>query len=203
MKNKISSINSSSNLLSLSKIIFKNAKDLYKEARLLLFFRKNARALFLSQIGGEELGKYLLCTSAYTQYRSDNFNISAFNKMFYTHKEKTILVNFIEDILLNIDPKNRIERISETDDLEKMKLFSLYADVYENQYLISPNDLVQRSMARNAVKWLGNRIKLFSKINFLEIAEKMERISDDGFKQLWEKFNNEIKEMCIKVKYGT
>jgi len=188
MKYKINSINNPSNLLYLSELAFKNAKELYKESKILFFLRKYARALFLSQIGGEELGKHILCSSAYTQYRTSNFNITEFNKIFYAHKEKTLLINFIEDVFLDTSPKSKVERIKEVDDLEKIKYFGLYVDVYENQYVISPNDLVQRSMAKNAVVWLGNRIKLFSKINIIKNARKLENIQDDEFKQLWKKY---------------
>jgi AbiV family abortive infection protein len=188
MKNKIASINDPRNLITLAELAFQNAQSLYKEAKILLFFRKSARALFLAQIGGEELGKYILCTSTYTQFRTGNFDINKFNKTFYKHTKKTLLVNFFEDILLDAEVKSKADREKDTELLEKAKFFGLYTDVFQDQYLVSPNDLIQHNMAKKSVKWLGNRLKLFKKAKILEKTKILEQISDEKIKESWNKY---------------
>jgi len=43
---------------------FDNSLELYDEAKILFKYNKYHRSFFLAQIGCEELGKHLICTSA-------------------------------------------------------------------------------------------------------------------------------------------
>ena len=180
---KINSINEPKILLELSRIAFKNAKELYFEARILYFFRRFARSLFLAQIGGEEIGKHILCASSYSLLRAGQFNLKNFNKRIYNHVDKTMLINFMEDIFLNLGVKSFSDRKNEAELLEQGKLFGLYTDIFEDNYLLLPSKVITRQMARESVKWLKNRLKLFGRTNILKNANSFERISDDEFKK--------------------
>jgi AbiV family abortive infection protein len=68
---------------------FENAKELIGEAQLLYDNSKYARALFIAQIAGEELGKHIICTGAIVNFMVGKFDIKRFTKRFYSHKEKT------------------------------------------------------------------------------------------------------------------
>jgi AbiV family abortive infection protein len=195
MSHEIDLIDDPKILLRLGEKALLNAKELYFESRLFFCFKRYSRALFLAQIGGEEIGKHILCLSSYVDYRIGQFNISKFRDRFYNHKEKSMLVGFMEDVLLDTEVKNYSERQKEAKILENAKYMGLYTDMIEG-YIFKPSDICNAEITRQAVRWLGNRIKLFGKINFNKIAQKMELIKNeeivDFHKKLMKKYFSEL-----------
>lgn len=163
MKYNIQDINDPEMLIILAQKAMENAQELYYESKLLFRKKKYSRAIFLAQIGGEEIGKYLLCLTDYSKFRAKRFNIKTFLGKFYNHKEKTKLVNLIEDIFLDQDIRTPNELAIEANILENAKFMGLYSDIIEN-YIFKPSDICREDIAENAINWLGNRIRLFKNI---------------------------------------
>lgn len=159
---------------------FDNAKELHEEAKLLYDNKHYSRCIFLSQIGGEELGKHFICSSSYIQRLLGRLNESKFRKRFYDHRTKTSSINHAEDFLLDVI-NNRLKKDSyflkdntDIESLEQIKLRSLYTDFFDDGSSAKPSDIYERKFAHQALKWLSNRIKLFEKIGVIKIFRKGE-----------------------------
>lgn len=157
---------------------FNNAVELLEEARLLFKNKHYSRAIFLSQIGGEELGKHIMSTSAYVNFHTGKFNEKKFKFRFFAHREKTKTINIFEDFFLDAlndtnhsdeELKNKFTQYAPNADTEeKGKLLSLYVDVVDGIVLM-PSEIMDKELAELTINTLRNRIKLFSKLGTIKI----------------------------------
>jgi AbiV family abortive infection protein len=175
-------------LLTLAEKSLKNANQLHSEAKLLYEYEHFARALFLAQIGGEEIGKHVLCFSSYLDFRCGIFDFTKFQKRFYNHKEKTFLSNFMEDSLLNpVLSKSVEERKSESTNLEKLKLTSLYTDSIDGK-VINPTEVIESDWANGAITWLRNKLDLFGDPNSYSIIDRFKEMDDKEAREYYDGF---------------
>jgi len=158
-----------------------NAESLIREASILLDNDYRARALFLSQVSGEELAKYVILTSALVEValNPDSFNWRKFWRRYLSHKEKCRTILALEDLMLTeIDDfpaylRNLPEIVS---DLETGRQAALYSDYIDNHFF-APTDLFSAKMAEDAIRWARGRFGLLSEI------ERRYLIKIDGMTQ--------------------
>ena len=146
--------------------IMKNAKELYEDATILYENGRFARAYFLLGIANEELGKYLLVTSATVDLVAGNIDWKRFWKAIRAHKEKAGIVEYTENMLMYTEedcfsPLEIKETVSIFDEL---KMASLYSDMFENNFFL-PDEIVQKSLAESYQKLTKSRINLIESIN--------------------------------------
>jgi len=147
-----------------------NAKELIEEAEILLDNKRYSRVLFLSQIAGEEIGKYLLLKSTMVSLATEQIiNWKLFWKQYKSHKEKLKYVTYFEDVLLEQISKNKSikeyygELKSQVFMLDEHKQKSLYSDFTE-EIAHKPKDVVTKQMATDSLKWARGRFGLFSEL---------------------------------------
>lgn len=184
---------------------FDNAKELYDEAKLLYDNNHYSRCVFLSQIGGEELGKHFICSSDYINSLLGRLNEKKFKNRFYNHRKKSTAISNAEDFFIDI-LNNRVEDglflkgKTNIEILEQAKLRSLYTDFFEDDVSAKPSEIYDKKLAEEALKWLLNRIKLFEKIGVISMLrenrlDSIENITnlkkiDKKFKSLFRKDSN-------------
>lgn len=171
-----------------------NARELVEEAKLLFEKEHWARALFLSQIAGEEIGKYILLSStAVNLIAGDEIQWSKFWKRLTSHREKQTMITYIEDILLDQPFSDDLshyfkELEKQVNDMEVFKQKSLYCD-FTLDFPHSPSDVVTKEIAENALKWSNGRLELFSGIEEkLKSDNAFEKISGDFIQKFRERY---------------
>lgn len=145
---------------------FENARELVLEAELLLSSSHTARALFLAQIAGEEIGKAFLLAGFAMQSIAAVINWKRFWKSFRSHAHKMEAVMLTESALSPaLDETERASELHTLKErarqLETMKLASLYVDFFSDLSVSAPRKVIQETTARNAVEWAKGRIALF------------------------------------------
>jgi AbiV family abortive infection protein len=157
-----------------------NACDLLKDAKILLENKRYARALFLSQIATEELGKYimLISTAVKVVYREVECEWKEFWKGYRTHKMKSGKVVITEDFFLS--DKKFSERFDDSlkqrEIYEIAKMSSLYSDFHEDRFY-SPMELIDDKTANLAVNVTEKRV------NWIKSYDE-EIIREDGLLKL-------------------
>jgi AbiV family abortive infection protein len=172
-----------------------NARELVEEAELLLDHKRWARALFLCQIAGEEIGKYILLNSVVVcMIAGDVINWTRLWKRLTSHQEKLELVTFVEDMFLERPLPDQSEKYKEELEaevrvLEQGKQKSLYCD-FTGEMPHLPSEVIGEDMARNALKWAKGRIQMFSQMEEeWEKAGILEKISKADIVRFRDKFH--------------
>lgn len=135
-----------------------NATDLFKEASLLFDNHHWARSLFLSITAGEELGKYIMVTSALlgTTIKPKSFDWQKFWRRYSSHRSKSENILAIGDVENQI-AKGRLIHFTAiailTTDIEKNRQAALYSDFKEGGFC-SPSDIVTKEQAKASLEWL-------------------------------------------------
>jgi AbiV family abortive infection protein len=178
-----------------------NADELLNEAFILFDNRCWARVVFLSQIVAEEIGKYIMVTSALadTIVNSESFSWRKFWHRYLSHTAKSQNTQVFEDfVLTDIDSYpayfKKIRGI--VSGLEKGRQISLYSDYIENNFY-SPSELFTEKMATDALARARGRMRLISefesnslfKLDGMTAESIRERISAfrDKFRDIWAK----------------
>lgn len=145
-----------------------NAEELINEASILFNNGCWARVVFLSQVGAEEIGKYIMLTSALVEVIVNpvSFSWKKFWRRYLSHTAKSQNILLFEDIMLtNIDnfPAYFKEQRRIVSDLEKGRQISLYSDYIENNFY-SPTELFSGKIATDALRWAKNRLRLIKEL---------------------------------------
>jgi AbiV family abortive infection protein len=141
---------------------FQNASELVDEAQLLFEHGHWSRAVFLCCISGEELGKCFISLSAIVNRITGKFDEKDYRQRFRTHREKTGTLTFFEAVFVSLSDKAAQTLDVDIDTQEKMKLASLYCDLYGVE-AHAPSDLVNKELASEVLKLAKNRVKHFKK----------------------------------------
>jgi AbiV family abortive infection protein len=141
---------------------FQNACELAQEAELLFEHGHLSRAVFLCCISGEELGKCFISLSAVMNRRAGVFNEKRYKKRFRTHREKTAILHFFEDVFVSLsDPIEPSQLEAETQAMERVKLASLYCDFYGIK-AHTPSEIVNQKFAAEILTLSKNRLNHFT-----------------------------------------
>lgn len=166
-----------------------NANELLNDARVLLNNGRWARALFLSQIAAEELGKYVIIISAavnLTRARrlGKDFDSKKFWRDFWKryrfHRAKMSLLVHLEHFFSEEKAHEYLKKIPEEAHLsEYVKMASLYSDFHEDAFC-SPNELITEALSRLTVE-VGKK-----RLNWLKSYDR-EIIGAEGLLKLTKK----------------
>jgi AbiV family abortive infection protein len=139
-----------------------NASELLEEAQLLFEHGHWGRAVFLCCISSEELGKCFISLSAVMNRRAGVFDERRYRTRFRTHREKTAILNFFEDIFVSSSdmPTEASQIDNDTKIMEKVKLASLYSDFYGSN-AHAPSELINAKLATEVLKLTKNRVNHF------------------------------------------
>jgi len=175
-----------------------NAKELLKEASILFDNACWARAAFLSQIVTEELGKYLILTSALIEVivKPKSFSWKKFWRRYLSHKEKSKLISVFEDIALN-----NIEDFSEyfkelptiSSSLEWGRKKSLYSDYVKNAFY-SPTELFTENIATDSLNRAKECMRLIKEFENNSLF-RMEGMTTEEFREYTLAFQEKFKEI--------
>ena len=144
-----------------------NANELIQDAEILFNEEQWPRVLFLCQISGEEIGKYIMLSSIFVQQISEvEIDWRRIWKRLTSHIEKYELVTYMEDVFLEknvfIDMKKYNDKLTdESRNLDQFKQKSLYCDFTE-EIPYCPSDIIGKEIAEYALKWAKNRFNLFN-----------------------------------------
>lgn len=145
-----------------------NAEELLAESNLLFNNDCWARAIYLSHTVAEEIGKYILLTSALIHVigKSKSFAWQEFWRRYLSHTEKskhTISFQvFIKALPRDIPgyPKGVDWIVSALEFVRKM---SLYSGFYKDNFYC-PTELLTKEEAANALEWAGNHVRWIREI---------------------------------------
>ena len=170
----------------------RNADELINDAEILFKKGRWARTLFLCQIAGEEIGKYLLLSSTFVQViAGDHIDWKRFWERITSHREKLELVTYMEDIFLEHSFPDKMkdyfaEIKQQVKDLERFKQKALYCD-FTGDVPHCPSDVIPKDIAVNALKWTKGRLKMFSDIERelqkYKVPDKISKESIEGFRK--------------------
>jgi len=167
--------------------LIQDAEILFKEERW-------PRVLFLCQISGEEIGKYIMLSSIFIKQISElEIDWKRIWKRLTSHTEKYELVTYMEDVFLEknvfTDMKKYHDKLKdESRSLDKFKQKSLYCDFTE-EIPHCPSDIVGKEIAENALKWAKNRFNLF---NNMEKSLQKVKVADKITKELIEQAKKDL-----------
>ena len=171
-----------------------NAEELVNDAEILFQAERWPRVLFLCQISGEEIGKYLLLSSIFVQKISGvDIDWKRVWKRLTSHTEKYELVTYAEDVFLEkeilADIKNYFEKLKdESKELERFKQKSLYCDFTE-EIPHCPSDIIGKDIAESALQWAKKRCRLFKGIEqSIQKAKVTEKITQDVIEHIKKEF---------------
>jgi len=177
-----------------------NAADLVQDAELLLDKKRWARAVFLSQIAIEELGKYLMIIGAIGQVLKNQIHWKRFWKRFNKHTEKTgniLTFNALLSPFVSLgNTKTNLEKARRDEAyLEKRKFTALYVDFELNKFVL-PMDVIDKETAEVAVREAKAVLEFFedgekkvpSKVDLTRLTpEKLARVAKKLKLSLWDK----------------
>ncbi|WP_298772201.1 AbiV family abortive infection protein [uncultured Shewanella sp.] len=140
-------------LKDLSLASFDNAKQLIKEANLLLKNDHLARAYFLSVAAIEEVGKAYLCFESSERNLSDSAITSKIIKSIESHSNK-INAAFHASILTSKDPKGAVEKALDLMiALKNGREPSMYTDInYIESKIYTPHYVIRDVAAKDSVR---------------------------------------------------
>jgi len=144
----------------------KNARDLVRDAEILLKNKRWARTVFLTMIAVEELGKYLMIVSALVNVLGGKVEWGKFWKRFRNHEEKlgnvvmfnAGLADSVEQTIALIEKSTDHTKL-----LQSKKLNALYTD-YRSSRFIVPMHVVKAQQARKALKDARSVLMYFESI---------------------------------------
>lgn len=175
-----------------------NARELVQEAKVLLDHTFFARAIFLSSIAGEEIGKYLLLSGSIYMLIAGKLHWKSFWKSFrsHAHKLKSIMIT---EILLSpptgADEKRKdmaeMKQVARA--LERGKQLSLYVDHVEGAFRI-PSENFTEEMAQDAIRWAEGRIAMTCRIEEVYAYKAPEAWTKDDV--------NKIKSAIEEIRQG-
>src|ERR1051326_3804526 len=141
---------------------FQNASELVEEATLLFDHGRFSRSIYLCCIAGEELGKCFISLSAVMNRRVGKFDEKRYKQRFRTHREKTGILHFFEDVFVSSsDLPIEASDAGANTLIETMKLASLYTDFYGVDAR-TPSELITKQLTSEVLRLAKNRAKHFS-----------------------------------------
>ncbi|MFB0919345.1 MAG: AbiV family abortive infection protein [Oscillospiraceae bacterium] len=173
-----------------------NANNLIIESKLLFENGMIARAYFLASIACEEIGKYLLISSAAIDYVRGTLNWKNFWKRIRNHKAKNQTIELFENIFVSNDENFTNPELIKAliNDMDELKMANLYSDMFQYDFY-EPNEIADKSMTANLIALAENRLK------FIEIFPISEKYLLTITKEQIEEADREMKQY-IKNKYG-
>lgn len=186
------------------KKVLQNVLSLYEDAKILYKSKRWARSFFLIQIATEELGKYCILISSTISAIHGSLDWKEFRARFKTHKEKTMQILLFEDFKETLDGKN-IEILFDEKSREhyatmqeKIKMMSLYCDIYKNEIVTSPEEIINKDFCKIGLDLLKKRMNLVKsfekevasqfKINELKQKDVDNFYEKIGLKKVLDKF---------------
>lgn len=176
----------------------KNADNLVKDAEALFNIGSYPRVVFLSHVAGEEIAKHIMLTSTLVRLiAGKNICWEKFWKRLTSHKKKLELISLMEDIYLdkvvtdNLDEyfKELREQVKKID-LYKQK--SLYSD-FTKGISHSPNELIDKVIAKNALVWAKGRVRFFTQIeNKFQKEKILDKITEKSIQEFINKSGIDI-----------
>jgi AbiV family abortive infection protein len=164
----------------------RNSNELLNEASILFDHHCWARVAFFAQAVAEEIGKYIMVTSALVEViaNPDAFNWKKFWRRYLSHTRKSQEMIVFEDMLLaetDVLPTYLKDMQKIVSDLEMARQVSPYSGRM-GQDFYCPSELFTEKMANNALTWAGGRTRL---INELEnnLLSKLERMSIETLRE--------------------
>lgn len=154
-----------------------NSKRLRRDADILFRAGSFASAFFLVQISTEELGKYSLIVSSSISALHGSLDWKNFWKRFRSHKNKTEVLQSLEDLynVINKESKKLLNTEENRDYAslqDEVKMKSLYSDYTEGCEFSDPSFLINEEVCSLAIQLLDTRIEMVEKFED-EIASKM------------------------------
>lgn len=167
---------------------FNNARELVAEAELLLKSGRHARALFLAQIAGEEVGKGLLLAGYTFSLLRGSLDWKRFWKSFRSHAHKLEAVMMTESLL--VPTLRDDERQSELDTLkerashlEQGKMAALYVDYLSGHFCL-PQSVISSEMASHSLEWAKGRLAMIREIEKVYAHKPPENWSQKEIQEL-------------------
>lgn len=131
------------------------------------------------------MGKHIICTGAIVNFMVGKFDIKRFTKRFYSHKEKTQMMDFFENVLFNkIDELKQANLDKNYRPLEEAKLIGLYAGFIED-VAYKPSDVVDKSLVEAVLFLLRNRISMFKSLGLVDLLRSAEKLPVDTVKKIY------------------
>lgn len=171
-----------------------NATELISDAEVLIANGRWARALFLAQIAGEEIGKHIIILNAAVELLENAIDWKSFWRIYRQHSAKQKTVMFA-DIMFSLrgDVQEELKAFpAAAADLESGKMLSLYSDFLEGRF-VSPSDCIDPDMPRNAVKWARGRLAMMNTL-FKSIAS-LDKLTQDGIARSKDSLRRRLKDM--------
>lgn len=146
------------------KQVLQNATDLVDDAELLFAAGRHARALFLSQIATEELGKYALIVSSAISAVHGSLSWGEFCRDFRSHNTKTRKLLSLENFHHVLNRRGDHILLSEEDKhyaaiQDKVKMLSLYCD-FDDQGFTVPRGQIPGNVADVALELVKSRLRM-------------------------------------------
>jgi AbiV family abortive infection protein len=185
-----------------------NSVDLVNDAKVLQRKNRWARALFLSQLAAEELGKYVIIVSAavnLTRAEQSEANINwerfwgDFWKRYKLHHAKMSLIIHVEYFLSDSKAHEYLKKISkEAYTAEGVKMAALYSDFYDK--FRSPKELITKRVSSLAVRLAERRVSWLKSYDKEVIGKNgLLRLTKMDLKQMDEKLGiNDLMNRMIK-----
>ena len=155
-----------------------NASSLVEEAELLHKHQHWARTIFLCQIAGEELGKFVILTTAAVELTvsAEGFDWKKLGAHLRSHREKLTVISVHESVFWEPPPDHFPTYFAELkktiEILENGKQHAIYSDIQDGNYY-SPTWIYNEGIATNALNWAKGRLRLINELNSLQGIETM------------------------------
>ena len=167
-----------------------NAQNLFSEAQILYNNERFSRTYFLLCICNEELGKYIMITSAIVELVNENIDWKKFWLRLRNHKDKTGTIEHVENIFIsndiNFTNPNDIQKI--LPQLEEFKMASLYSDMFQNNFY-EPDEIIPRHVVDSYLKLTSSRIAFISSI--IKSRDILKSITKEDVSEFSSKFRTE------------
>lgn len=169
-------------------MVYKNAKELLEEAKILLDHKKYARTYTLSQIAHEELAKLpIIFQEATRAFYKEGHDWKNFYSRLKNHTAKNRM-NYVTQDLVMQSAGYKLNEISYEQIKDNMKYindlknFSLYADIKGKRFT-KPSKEINLKLAKAQYEMVEEQFKIFS-LNKLYIKGNMKRnlSSEEGIK---------------------
>jgi AbiV family abortive infection protein len=177
-------------LIALCKKSLANAEALIQEAELLHQNERWARAVFLCHTAGEEFGKCIECLSAAMDHARGVLNWNRFWKRFFSHREKTKVIDFFESFILTEgDLTEDLKELNEKANiLTQGRSATLYSGVFSDGTVFAPAELFTEQIATNALKWAKGRLRLSKAMIVPILDSKAVSASDEEIRKGYDEF---------------
>jgi AbiV family abortive infection protein len=170
--------------------VLENARELVEEAELLLSNARFARAYALAHLACEEMAKLpMLLRAATDTLMGEEFDWPKLQRRLRSHHAKIRNILFTDylvdqDVEGDADLKRLSEDLKRVPTYNKLKNWSLYADLSDDVFL-KPSELISEGLATAYVKLGRSRLTFFETLE-LGTQGKIEQIVETPlFKELW------------------